>query len=165
MWVKICGRTSAEAVSAALASAVDAIGFVFAESPRRLTPRAAARLAQPARGRLCCVAVMRHPTQAEVDEVVATFAPDLLQSDAADFDALRLPTELARLPVVRVRRRADVHHVGPGVAEQVVEPAVGRPHPMFQGEGRQPVRVAVRCGRSSAGVTTSTGPRACRSTS
>src|ERR1700741_4095972 len=100
MWVKICGMTSAEAVSAALASGADAIGFVFAESPRCLTPRAAARLAEPARGRLCCVAVMRHPTQAEVDEIVATFAPDLLQSDAGDFDALRLPQELARLPVV-----------------------------------------------------------------
>jgi phosphoribosylanthranilate isomerase len=101
MWVKICGMTSAEAVTAALAARADAIGFVFAESPRRLTPRAAARLAQPARGRVCCVAVLRHPTQAEVDEIVATFAPDLLQSDAADFESLRLPQQLGRLPVVR----------------------------------------------------------------
>jgi phosphoribosylanthranilate isomerase len=105
MWVKICGMTSAAAVSAALAAGVDAIGFVFAASPRRLTPQAAAQLAQPARGRVCCVAVMRHPTQAEVDEIVTTFAPDLLQADAADFDTLRVPAGLARLPVVRAAER------------------------------------------------------------
>ena len=106
MWVKICGMTSAAAVSAALAAGVDAIGFVFAESPRRLTLGEAARLAQPARGRVCCVAVMRHPTQAQLDEIIATFAPDLLQSDAADFDTLRLPGQLPRLPVVRAGESA-----------------------------------------------------------
>jgi phosphoribosylanthranilate isomerase len=102
MWIKICGMTTPSAVSAALEAAVDAVGFVFAPSPRQLTPRAAAALAQPVRGRLCCVAVTRHPTQAELDEIVTTFAPDLLQSDAADLAALHLPAELGRLPVVRL---------------------------------------------------------------
>lgn len=101
MWIKICGVTTPAAVSAAFEAGVDAVGFVFAPSPRRLTPRAAAALAAPVRGRLCCVAVTRHPTQAEADEIVTTFAPDLLQSDAADFVALRLPAQLAHLPVVR----------------------------------------------------------------
>ena len=58
-------------------------------------------------------------------------------------DAHPGPQAGQRLPVVRVRRRADAHQVGPGIAEQVVELAVGRRHPMFQGEGRQPVRVDV----------------------
>jgi phosphoribosylanthranilate isomerase len=101
MWIKICGMTTAAGVSAALAAGADAIGFVFTESSRRLTPQTAARLAQPARGRICCVAVTRHPTQSQVDEIVATFAPDMLQSDAADFEALRLSPRLARLPVMR----------------------------------------------------------------
>lgn len=101
MWIKICGLTTAAAVEAALAAGVDAIGFVFAASPRQLTPRAAVALARPARGRLRCVAVMRHPSQPEVDEVVDTFRPDLLQSDAADLSVLRLPPALERLPVLR----------------------------------------------------------------
>jgi len=101
MWIKICGMTSAAAVSTALAAGVDAIGFVFASSPRRLTPRAAAALARPVRGRLPCIAVTRHPAQAAVDEIVADFAPDLLQTDSADFERLRLPAELGRLPVMR----------------------------------------------------------------
>jgi phosphoribosylanthranilate isomerase len=101
MWIKICGMTTPAAVSAALEAGVDAVGFVFAPSSRRLTPYAAAALAQSVRGRLCCVAVTRGPTQKEVDEIVSHFAPDVLQSDAADLDELRLPAELAQLPVVR----------------------------------------------------------------
>jgi phosphoribosylanthranilate isomerase len=101
MWVKICGMTTPAAVAAALEARADAIGFVFAESPRRLTPAQAARLAGPARAKLRCVAVSRHPSQAEVDEILEAFAPDVLQTDLADLAALRLPAGLGLLPVVR----------------------------------------------------------------
>lgn len=101
MWIKICGMTTPEAVAAALEAQVDAIGFVFAESPRRLTPQSAVALAAAARGRVCCVAVTRHPEQAAVDEILSVFAPDLLQTDAADFETLRVPDSLGRLPVLR----------------------------------------------------------------
>jgi phosphoribosylanthranilate isomerase len=101
MWIKICGITSATAVAAALEAGVDAIGFVFAPSVRCIDAAAAAVLARPARGRLRCVAVTRHPTQAEIEDVLERFAPDVLQSDAADFPGLRLPESLARLPVLR----------------------------------------------------------------
>jgi phosphoribosylanthranilate isomerase len=47
------------------------------------------------------VAVTRHPTQAEVDAIIAGFAPDLLQTDLSDFDGLALPAALGRLPVLR----------------------------------------------------------------
>lgn len=102
MWVKICGMTSGEAVEAALGAGVEAIGFVFApESPRYLTPAAAAMLAQPARGKVALVAVTRHPSQKEVDEIVAVLGPDILQSDADDFSQLYVPVELDLLPVLR----------------------------------------------------------------
>lgn len=101
MWIKICGLTSAEALAAALEAQVDAVGFVFAESVRRLAPQAAAALAAPARGRARCVAVMRHPAQHALDEVLQVFRPDVLQTDAADFATLRLPQLLERLPVYR----------------------------------------------------------------
>ncbi|HTD30829.1 MAG TPA: phosphoribosylanthranilate isomerase [Steroidobacteraceae bacterium] len=101
MWIKICGLTSPEAVNAALELRVDALGFVFAESPRRLSVSQAAQLAQSAHGRAQRVAVTRHPTQAAVDEIVELFKPDVLQSDAADLERLRLPASLERLAVVR----------------------------------------------------------------
>jgi phosphoribosylanthranilate isomerase len=106
MWIKICGMTTAAAVAAAVEAGVDAIGFVFAESSRQVTPRAAATLARAARARVRCVAVTRHPTQRTVDEIMNAFRPDLLQTDAADFAVLRVPAALGRLPVVRAGERA-----------------------------------------------------------
>lgn len=108
MWIKICGMTTPEAVDTALEVGVDAIGFVFAPSARRVTPEFAARLARPARGRVQCVAVTRHPVQEEIDEMLRVFAPDLLQGDLAELGALDLPPGLARLPVLRTPQDAPV---------------------------------------------------------
>ena len=101
MWIKVCGMTTPEAVQAALEARVDAIGFVFAESKRRVTPGRAVELAQPARGRARCIAVTKHPTQSEVDEIIEVFRPDIFQTDWQDLQVLRLPRELIVLPVVR----------------------------------------------------------------
>lgn len=101
MWIKICGMTTPQAVAAALAAGVDAIGFVFADSPRQLTLEDAVALAAPARGRVRCVAVTRHPSQPYLDDVLAVFRPDVLQTDAEDLRVLRLPKQLELLPVYR----------------------------------------------------------------
>ncbi|MGA7537923.1 MAG: phosphoribosylanthranilate isomerase [Steroidobacteraceae bacterium] len=101
MWIKICGMTTPEAIAAALAASVDAIGFVFADSPRQLTLQDAVDLAAPARGRLRCVAVTRHPSQRYLDDILAVFHPDALQTDAEDLRSLRLPRQLELLPVFR----------------------------------------------------------------
>jgi phosphoribosylanthranilate isomerase len=106
MWIKICGMTTPDAIAAALEAGADAIGFVFAESPRQLTPEAAAQLARPARGRVRCVAVTRHPPQGALDEMLRVFRPDVLQTDESDFASLTLPASLDRLPVIR---SADEH--------------------------------------------------------
>jgi phosphoribosylanthranilate isomerase len=101
MWIKICGLTTPEAVTAALDAGADAIGFVFAKSVRQVSADVALRLAAPARGRALCVAVTRHPSQQDIDEIVSVFRPDVLQTDSADLALLRLPTQLELLPVMR----------------------------------------------------------------
>jgi phosphoribosylanthranilate isomerase len=101
MWVKICGMTTPDAIATALEAGADAIGFVFAASPRQVTPEAAAQLSRPARGRVRCVAVTRHPGQPALDEMLRVFRPDVLQTDATDLPALRLPAALELLPVLR----------------------------------------------------------------
>jgi len=101
MWLKICGMTSLDAVEAALAARVDAIGFVFSPSVRRLEPAEAAQLAARARGHVALIAVTAQPQQPLIDEILRVFRPDALQADLADFERLRLPETLARLPVLR----------------------------------------------------------------
>ena len=101
MWLKVCGMTNEAAVAAALESGVDAIGFVFAPSVRRVTPRRAAELAAPARGRVVCVAVTQHPEPGLIAEILDVFGPDLLQTDLQDIATLGLQGRCALLPVLR----------------------------------------------------------------
>ena len=101
LFIKLCGMTTDEAVQAALACEVDAIGFVFASSVREVSVARANELAAPARRKLACVAVTRHPTRAAVDAILSGFKPDILQTDVEDIEALDLPKSLSVLPVVR----------------------------------------------------------------
>ncbi|CAN5282621.1 phosphoribosylanthranilate isomerase [soil metagenome] len=77
---KICGLSTPEAVRAALDAGASHIGFVFfAKSPRNVSPELAARLAEPARGRVKITAVMVDPDDAALESVMATLKPDLIQ--------------------------------------------------------------------------------------
>jgi len=100
-FIKVCGMTDAGAVAAALAAGVDAIGFVFAPSVRRVTPEQAASLAAPARGKVLCVAVTLHPDAALLQEIFSQFRPDVLQTDAQDLATIVLPPNVAAWPVLR----------------------------------------------------------------
>jgi len=101
LFIKLCGMTTPEAVATALACEVDAIGFVFAESVRRVSTQLASELAAPARRRVPCVAVTRHPSREDVAAILREFKPDILQTDLEDIDQLDLPHSLAVLPVMR----------------------------------------------------------------
>ena len=101
-WIKICGLNSAAGVVAAVEAGADAVGFVFHPgSPRDVAPAQAAALVREVPAGVLRVAVARHPTQAQVDAILAAFTPDALQTDADDFGHLALPATLGRLPVLR----------------------------------------------------------------
>jgi phosphoribosylanthranilate isomerase len=101
MFIKICGMTSADAVAAAVAAGADAVGFVFAESPRRVSPIRACELAARLPASVERVAVTRHPSAALCREIFDVFSPDTLQTDAEDLAMIRLPAGCAALPVFR----------------------------------------------------------------
>ncbi len=112
-FIKICGMTDARAVEAALAAGADAIGFVFAPSVRRVTPQQAELLARPARGRALCVAVTQHPDPALLQEIFSQFRPDVLQTDAGDLAAIKLPESVVGWPVLRATPSAAMAAVLP----------------------------------------------------
>ena len=105
MFIKICGITSADAVSAAAAVKVDAIGFVFAPSPRQVTPGQAAQLAALAPPGMLRIAVAQHPLQMKVDEICRVLKPDYFQTDVEDLRELRIPAHVKVLPVLRFGRK------------------------------------------------------------
>ena len=104
LWLKICGMTDADAVAAALTAGADAIGFVFAPSARSIQPLQAARLAEPVRGKLLCVAVTQHPSAVLLAQILNEFAPDILQTDLEDLAAVKLDARCQTLPVLRAGR-------------------------------------------------------------
>lgn len=119
--VKICGLTSPEAVDAAVEHGADAVGFVFADSPRRVTPDRAALLAARVPPMVAQVAVFRHPAWDQINAALGAADFTLCQSDIDDrpiFDSAAVAARF--LPVVRVGSPAcDAilsHHAAPPAA-------------------------------------------------
>ncbi|MBT8086614.1 MAG: phosphoribosylanthranilate isomerase, partial [Gammaproteobacteria bacterium] len=78
-----------------------AVGFVFAESVRRVTPQHARNISGAVPAAVKRVAVMLHPSNEEWLKVLDVFAPDVLQTDADDYDQLDVPYSVERWPVFR----------------------------------------------------------------
>lgn len=101
VFVKICGLRDAETVATAIDAGADAIGFVFAESPRRVSVEQAFEAVRGVGASVKRVAVMRHPSNDEWQEVLENFAPDILQTDIADLAELDVPPHVQAWPVFR----------------------------------------------------------------
>jgi phosphoribosylanthranilate isomerase len=109
LFVKICGLTSAEAVAACAEAGVDAVGFVFSKSPRRVRPETAALLAESVAPATLKVAVFCRPEPGEVELALQVFPADVVQ---ADHDTLHDVSAPAVLPVYRESRVGasdDIH--------------------------------------------------------
>lgn len=100
-FVKICGLASAADVEAAVSAGANAVGFVFAESVRRVTTAAAREATAGMPADVLRVAVMRHPDKDECHRILDEFDADVLQADAEDFAQLDLPESIERWPVIR----------------------------------------------------------------
>ncbi|MGW5052016.1 phosphoribosylanthranilate isomerase [Actinokineospora sp. NPDC004072] len=71
MFVKVCGLKTAAAVEAAVTAGADAIGFVFARSPREIAPGLARALAQEIPDSVLTVGVFRGVPPQRAAEVAA----------------------------------------------------------------------------------------------
>lgn len=70
MFVKICGTTSEEDALLAVAMGADALGFIFAPSPRQLAPAVARDIARRLPPEIITIGVFRNETPKRVVEIV-----------------------------------------------------------------------------------------------
>jgi phosphoribosylanthranilate isomerase len=127
-FVKICGLTTPDAVRAVADAGADAAGFVFAESPRRVSFERALELAALLPSRVLKVAVLRRPTRDEIATVCERFAPDVLQADARSLRGIALPGGVRALPVVRDGDDGEAERGGDDwLLYEGVESGAGRP--------------------------------------
>ena len=98
LYVKICGITTAESARVAADAGADAVGFVFAESPRQLSPRVAAEIASDLPGHVEKVAVFLDPGLDEIRGVLEVCDADRVQADADSLVGFR---ERSVMPVLR----------------------------------------------------------------
>jgi phosphoribosylanthranilate isomerase len=104
LFVKVCGVTDVLAAEAAVEAGVQAIGFVFAVSPRRVSIPQARRISEVVPSEVARVAVFRRPDRAEISQVIDEFGPDLVQADHDTLDDLE---GVGLLPVYREGSEVD----------------------------------------------------------
>jgi phosphoribosylanthranilate isomerase len=127
LWIKICGNTSLEDALVAAEAGADALGFVFAPSPRRVTVEQVAAITAHLPGGIEKIGVF---VQAEVEEIVSTVQRGGLTGVQLHWNAPQdLPERLReRLPEARIVR--VVHFSAARATEDAAEIAAhaGNPH-------------------------------------
>ena len=103
--VKICGITRPEWARAAAEAGADAIGLVFAESPRRVTPEDAGRIVQVLPPWVAPVGVFVDESPAAIRDVAAQAGLAAVQLHGDE--PPETPAALGRLKVVKVFRVAS----------------------------------------------------------
>ncbi|HEY5532997.1 MAG TPA: phosphoribosylanthranilate isomerase [Candidatus Anoxymicrobiaceae bacterium] len=111
MWIKICGITRLEDAISAARFGADAVGFVFADSPRRVRPEVARRISREMPRGPSRVGVFVDSPPDLVRGIVEYCELDLVQLHGAE-DAGYCETlgELA-IKAVRVKDRSDILRV------------------------------------------------------
>ncbi len=123
--VKICGLKTEDAMAAALDGGASHVGFIFFEkSPRHVEADTAANLRKAALGRAQVVAVTVNADDAELDAIVKTVRPDMLQLHGGESPE-RVAQVKARygLPVMKafaIREAGDLERIAPyrGIADR-----------------------------------------------
>jgi phosphoribosylanthranilate isomerase len=54
---------------------------------------------------------MQHPTQDDLDSVLEYFKPTYIQSDADDFESIKLPNEIKKIKVYRTEKGLDISNI------------------------------------------------------
>ncbi len=103
--IKICGITSEYDAMLAIDAGADALGFIFAESPRRIDLSKLQQFRARIPKEVSCIGVFRGQTKKYISEIVKDFRLDIAQ--IYDPVELSVPTWNAHT----AKRKADIHAV------------------------------------------------------
>jgi len=115
--VKICGLSTPETLEAAIRAGADLVGFVFhPESPRYVSPDAAAALTRQVSGRVKTVALVVDPDDALLGDLARVVRPDVFQLHGQEkVERVRAVVAAARRPVFKAIGVATSADLGPAV--------------------------------------------------
>ncbi|MCL5291211.1 MAG: phosphoribosylanthranilate isomerase [Actinobacteria bacterium] len=118
--IKICGITNIDDALAAAELGTDAIGFVFAESPRRVSVRDAAGISSALPPFVLRIGVFVDETADEIIRAVEACALDGVQLHGEnDLDISERPG-LRKIRIVRIRTREDIERAARMEADAVL---------------------------------------------
>jgi phosphoribosylanthranilate isomerase len=106
--VKICGITDAADGRAAVEAGADALGFVFAPSPRRVTPRTAREIIALMPPFVAAVGVFVNEVRERVTEIAASCGLDYIQLHGNEPPSLCNEWGRRAIKAVRVRDEASL---------------------------------------------------------
>ncbi len=112
IWIKICGITSLTVARAAVEAGVDALGFVFAPSPRRVEPEQARDIIQDLPAGIRRVGVFVDTPPAEMAKVAEYCGLDTIQLHGQE------PPDQCRVGDLQVIKAFRV--AGPGLSQEVI---------------------------------------------
>jgi phosphoribosylanthranilate isomerase len=105
-WIKICGITNLEDALEAASLGVDALGFIFAPSPRRIGPPAAREIISSLRSAIEKVGVFVNEDSTEVERIADLCGLDTLQFHGQE------PPDFCRQFSLRVIKTIGVRNSG-----------------------------------------------------
>ena len=108
--VKICGLKEKEHVQAAVNAGVDAIGFVFAPSKRRITIPEAAELAKEIPFNIWKIGVFVNPTKEELEAAYHQVPLDFVQLHGNETPEFIQNIAISTIKACSVRKEADVEY-------------------------------------------------------
>jgi len=106
--IKICGLTRIEDVKDAVAAGVDAIGFVFTDSPRRVSAQQAAQLCRYVPAGVLRVGLFLNQTRDEVTRVLSVIKPDILQFHGSESEQFCMGFDIPYLKAVAMKDEQSV---------------------------------------------------------
>ena len=110
--VKICGITNREDAAAAVELSADALGFIFAESPRRVTPDAARDIIASLPPFVQAVGVFVDEAPAVIREIIRFCGLDLVQLHGNEPPEVCGEFMPRSLKAFRVRETSDLRSIG-----------------------------------------------------